>query len=439
VADDACHVEDALHPRKRGRERVGSGDIAQHGLDSLSFEQRRGGRASHQRPHLSVSSPELADEISAEVAGRAGDEGEHRGSLQIARVVGSLPVVELGLYTFAERTPDAITGQSVSPAQRLHDLIEEVELADQLGLDVFGVGEHHRPEFVVSAPTVVLAAAAARTTQITLTSAVTVLSSDDPVRVYEQFATLDLLSGGRAEIMAGRGSFIESFPLFGYSLDDYDDLFAEKLDLLLALRESERITWSGVHRPPLDDLGVFPQPEQQIPIWIAVGGTPASVVRAGSLGLPMALAIIGGLPERFVPMADLHRRAASEAGFSQLPLSINSHGFISDTAEQAIDDSFASVASVMDQIGRERGWPPMTREQYVASATLRGANFVGSPQQVIDKILYQHELFGHDRFMLQLTVGSMSHDKVMHAIELYGTQVAPAVREELARREAATV
>ena len=341
--------------------------------------------------------------------------------------------MELGLYTFAERTPDPHTGRSVTAAERLRDVIEEAELADRLGLDVFGVGEHHRPEFVVSAPSVVLAAIAARTERIRLTSAVTVLSSDDPVRVYEQFSTLDLISAGRAEIMAGRGSFIESFPLFGYSLDDYDDLFAEKLDLLLELREHERITWSGVHRPPLDDLGVFPQPEQKIPIWIAVGGTPASVVRAGTLGLPMALAIIGGLPERFAAMADLHRRAAAEAGHGVLPLSINSHGFISDTPEAAIDDSFASVASVMDAIGRERGWPPMTREQYEASATLRGANFLGSPQQVVDKILFQHEIFGHDRFMLQLTVGSMPHDKVMHAIELYGTQVAPAARSELAR------
>ena len=257
--------------------------------------------------------------------------------------------MELGLYTFAERTPDPHTGRSVSAAERLRDVIEEAELADRLGLDVFGVGEHHRPEFVVSAPTVVLAAIAARTERIKLTSAVTVLSSDDPVRVYEQFSTLDLLSGGRAEIMAGRGSFIESFPLFGYSLDDYDDLFAEKLDLLLELREHERITWSGVHRPPLDDLGVFPQPEQQIPIWIAVGGTPASVVRAGTLGLPMALAIIGGLPERFAPDG---RAAPARGGRgrprSRSPLSINSHGFISDTPEAAIDDSFASVASVMD-------------------------------------------------------------------------------------------
>ncbi len=346
--------------------------------------------------------------------------------------------MELGLYTFAEVTPDARSGERVSPARRLHDLLEEVELADAVGLDVYGVGEHHRPEFAVSAPAVVLAAAAARTRRIRLTSAVTVLSSDDPVRVFEEFSTLDLLSGGRAEIMAGRGSFIESFPLFGYSLDDYDDLFAEKLELLMELRESERITWSGSHRPAIDDLGVYPRPERRIPIWIAVGGTPASTVRAGSLGLPMALAIIGGLPERFAPLAELHRRAAAEAGHdpATLGLSINSHGFVADTSQDAIDQSFAPVASVMDKIGRERGWPPMTREQYEAAATLRGANFVGSPQQVTEKVLFQHEIFGHQRFMLQLTVGSMPHDQVMHAIELYGTQVAPEVREEVRRREA---
>ncbi|HEU0195309.1 MAG TPA: LLM class flavin-dependent oxidoreductase, partial [Gaiellales bacterium] len=325
------------------------------------------------------------------------------------------------------------------PAQRLRDLLEEVELADRLGLDVFGVGEHHRPEFAVSAPAVVLAAAAARTQQIRLTSAVSVISSDDPVRVFEEFSTLDLLSGGRAEIMAGRGSFIESFPLFGYSLDDYDELFAEKLDLLLELRESERVTWSGRHRPPIDDLGIYPRPERQIPVWIAVGGTPASTVRAGTLGLPMALAIIGGLPERFAPLAELHRRAAVEAGHDPagVGLSINSHGFIADSPEEAVERSFGPVASVMNRIGRERGWPPMTREQYEAAATLRGANFVGNPEQVVEKILYQHEIFGHDRFMLQLTIGSMPHEQVMHAIELYGTQVAPAVRAELEARTAA--
>ena len=240
--------------------------------------------------------------------------------------------MELGVYTFAELTPDTRTGRTISPAERLRDLLEEVELADQVGLDVFGVGEHHRPDFAVSAPAVVLAAAAERTTDIRLTSAVSVLSSDDPVRVFQQFSLLDLISGGRAEIMAGRGSFIESFPLFGYALRDYDDLFAEKLELLLRLRETERVTWSGVHRAALDDVGVYPRPLQTpLPVWVAVGGAPESAVRAGTLGLPMALAIIGGLPERFAPFAEFHRRAAEAAGHGRLPLSINSHGHIAET------------------------------------------------------------------------------------------------------------
>jgi probable LLM family oxidoreductase len=344
--------------------------------------------------------------------------------------------MELGIYTFAELTPDPDTGRTVSPQKRLRDLIEEVELADQVGLDVFGIGEHHRPDFAVSAPAVVLAAAAERTSRIRLTSAVNVISSDDPVRVFEQFATLDLLSGGRAEVMAGRGSFIESFPLFGYDLDDYDELFAEKLELLLKLRESERVTWSGRHRPPLEDAGVYPRPLQDpLPVWIAVGGNPESAVRAGSLGLPMALAIIGGLPERFTPFAQVHREAARRAGHVPPPaLSINSHGYVADTSQRAADEAYGPFSTMMDRIGRERGWPPMSRQDFEASRTLRGANFVGSPQEVVEKILFQHELFGHDRFLLQLSVGTQPHSRMLRAIELYGTEVAPAVRSALAAR-----
>ena len=346
--------------------------------------------------------------------------------------------MELGIYTFAETTPDPRTGRTISPRERLRDLLEEITLADQLGLDVFGVGEHHRPEFAVSAPAVVLAAAAARTERIRLTSAVSVLSSDDPVRVFQDFATLDLLSGGRAEIMAGRGSFIESFPLFGYDLQDYDELFSEKLELLLELRAAEHVTWAGRHRPPLDGQGVFPRPLQDpLPVWVAVGGTPQSVVRAGALGLPMALAIIGGQPERFVPFAELHRRAAEEYGHPAPALSINSHGFIADRSQDALDEAFIAHKVVMDKIGSERGWPPMTRGQFDAGATLHGANFVGSPQQVIEKVLFQHELFGHQRFLIQFSVGTMPHASIMRAIELFGTEVAPAVRAEIERRSAA--
>jgi probable LLM family oxidoreductase len=344
--------------------------------------------------------------------------------------------VELGIYTFAELTPDPASGRTITPAERLRELVEEIELADQVGLDVFGVGEHHRPDFAVSSPAVVLAAAAERTSRIRLTSAVSVISSDDPVRVFQDFATLDLLSGGRAEIMAGRGSFIESFPLFGYDLRDYDELFAEKLDLLLALRRSERVTWSGRHRAPLDDLGVYPRPLQdELPLWVAVGGTPQSVVRAATLGLPMALAIIGGMPERFVPFVDLYRRTAAEAGHEPIPpVSINSHGFVADTSQQAADESFGPFAAMMNRIGRERGWPPATRQDFDAARTLRGASFVGSPQEVVEKILFQHELFGHERFLIQFSVGTLPHRSVMRSIELFGTEVAPVVRAELARK-----
>ncbi|MDO8501949.1 MAG: LLM class flavin-dependent oxidoreductase [Gemmatimonadaceae bacterium] len=342
--------------------------------------------------------------------------------------------MELGIYTFAETTPDAATGQTITSAQRLRDLMEEIELADQVGLDVFGVGEHHRPDFSVSAPAVVLAAAAERTKRIRLTSAVTVLSSDDPVRVFQDFATLDLLSGGRAEIMAGRGSFIESYPLFGYDLEDYDELFSEKLEMLLRIRESERVTWSGKHTQSLDNLGVYPRPIQNpLPVWIAVGGTPQSVVRAGTLGLPLAIAIIGGAPERFVPFADLYRESARRAGHdpATLQLSINSHGLIGDSSRETADVAWPAYAMTMGKIGRERGWSPPTRRQFDAERSPRGAMVLGSPQEVIDKILFEHSLFGMTRFLIQFTVGTLPHATVMRSIELFGTKVAPAVRKEV--------
>ena len=344
--------------------------------------------------------------------------------------------MQIGIYSFAEITPDAVTGDVVSAEQRLRDLLEEIELADQVGLDVFGVGEHHRPDFSVSAPAVVLAAAATRTRNIRLTSAVTVLSSDDPVRVFQDFATLDLISGGRAEIMAGRGSFIESFPLFGYDLSEYDELFSEKLDLLLKLRAGEHVTWNGRHRSAIDDLAVYPRPLQQpLPVWIAVGGTPQSVVRAGTLGLPLAIAIIGGEPERFVPLVELYRNVAARAGHdpASLELSINSHGFIADTSQQAADDAFPPYALTMGRIGRERGWPPPTRARFEAERAPRGAMLVGSVQEVIDKLLFEYELFHNDRFLIQFSVGTMPHAKIMRSIELLGTEVAPVVRREVGR------
>jgi len=348
--------------------------------------------------------------------------------------------MEIGVYTFGDVPPAAAEGRAEVEGQRLRDLIEEAELADQVGLDVYGVGEHHRPDYAISAPEVVLAAAATRTKRIRLTSAVTVLSSDDPVRVFERFATLDLLSGGRAEIMAGRGSFIESFPLFGFDLDDYDELFTEKLDLLLKLRDSEHVTWSGRMRPPLRGQGVYPRPLQNpLPVWIAVGGTPQSVIRAAKLGLPMALAIIGGMPERFAPVVDLYRDTARLAGHdpSKLPVSINSHVFVADDSRIAADTIYPAYAEVMTRIGRERGWPPLTREQFEAGRTLRGALAIGSPQQVVEKILFQHEIFGHTRFMAQVS-GVVPHKAIMRHIELLGTEVVPAVRRQIASRTVIT-
>jgi probable LLM family oxidoreductase len=341
--------------------------------------------------------------------------------------------VELGVYTFAELTPEVDGGPVVGAERRLRDLIREIELADQVGLDVFGVGEHHRPDFAVSAPAVALAAAAERTERIRLTSAVSVLSSDDPVRVFQDFATLDLLSGGRAEIMAGRGSFVESFPLFGFDLEDYDELFAEKLELLLAVRAATDVSWDGRLRAPIDGRGVYPRPQQDpLPVWVAVGGSAESAIRTGRLGLPMALAIIGGEPTRFKPFAELHAAAAAEAGAPRPALSINSHGFIAPTSQEAADIAYPAFARMMDRIGRERGWPPMSRAAFEASRRPEGANLVGSPAEVTEKILRQHAIFGHDRFLIQLSVGTLPHAEVMRSIELFGTEVAPAVRRELA-------
>lgn len=349
--------------------------------------------------------------------------------------------MQLGVYTFADVGRDPATGQMVSPGQRLRNLIEEMEVADAVGLDVFGLGEHHRADYAVSAPAVALAAGAARTRRIILASAVTVLSSDDPVRVHEQFATLDLMSGGRAEIMAGRGSFIESFPLFGYDLKNYDALFAENLALLLRIREDERVSWPGGHRAAIDGLGVYPRPERRIPVWIAVGGTPQSAARAGSLGLPMAVAIIGGEPARFVPLVDLYRHAAREAGVSQadMAVGINCHGFVGETFAQAMDAYFPAYAASMSKLGRERGWPALTREQFERGTTLKNHLVFGSPDQVVEKILYQHELFRHDRSMIQFAIGAVPHREVLRAIELFGTKVAPQVRKALGTGSAALV
>jgi probable LLM family oxidoreductase len=339
--------------------------------------------------------------------------------------------MELGLATFAD------LASGVTPAQRMRDLMEEAELADQLGLDVFAIGEHHRPDFLVSSPAVVLAAVAVKTERVRLSSAVTVLSSDDPVRVFQDFAHVDLLSGGRAEIMAGRGSFIESFPLFGYDLEDYDELYAEKLELLLKIRESTHVTWSGRHRAGLADAGVWPRPVQEpLPVWVAVGGSPGSVVRAATLGLPLTIAIIGGQPERFVPLVELYRETARAAGHdpAQTRLAINTHAFVGETSAQA-DGAFASsYLAMMNRIGRERGWPPAGKPQYDALRSPRGAVAVGAPEQVAEKLLFEHELFGHDRYIAQMSVGAVAHRDVLRSMELFGTQVAPLVRAEVARR-----
>ncbi|WP_405081117.1 LLM class flavin-dependent oxidoreductase [Paenibacillus chitinolyticus] len=347
--------------------------------------------------------------------------------------------MEIGISTFVETTPDVHTGEVISHAQRLREVVEEIVLADRVGLDVYGVGEHHRKDYAASSPAIVLAAAAPQTSRIRLTSAVTVLSSADPVRVFQDFATLDGISGGRAEIMAGRGSFIESFPLFGYDLDHYNELFDEKLELLLKIRASEKVTWQGGHRPAIDNLGVYPRPVQDpLPVWIGSGGNQESVVRSGLLGLPLVLAIIGGSPMQFAPLVQLYKKAAAHAGHdaSKLPVASHSHGFIAETTELAADKFFPSTQAVMNVLGRERGWGRYDRSSFDSARSFDGALYVGDPETVARKIVHLRKNVGITRFLLHVPVGTMPHDEVMRAIELLGTEVAPRVREEVAAWEA---
>jgi probable LLM family oxidoreductase len=346
-------------------------------------------------------------------------------------------MLQLGVDSFVSQVSDPETGRTVDPAERMQQLLETIVRADEVGLDNFGVGEHHRREFFDSAPPVILAAGAALTTNIRLHSAVSVLSALDPVRLFQEFATLDLISRGRAELVVGRGSFVEAFPLFGLDTADYDSLFEEKLDLLLAIRANTEVNWSGRHRPPLTGQGVYPRPLQDpLPIWIAVGGNPPSAVRAGKLGLGIAVAIIGGMPERFAPLVELYRQSALRSGHDpeRVPVGINSHAFVAERSQDAVRAFYPGYAELMTRLGRERGWPAMTPEQFEAARTLRGALVVGSAAEVIEKILFQHEIFDHQRFLAQITVGTVEHAKVMRCIELFGTVIAPAVRAEVARR-----
>jgi probable LLM family oxidoreductase len=343
--------------------------------------------------------------------------------------------MQIGIDSFAAVISDPETGATMSPAERLGNLLEEIELADQVGLDSFGIGEHHRADFLDSAPVVLLAAAAARTKQIRLTSAVTVLSADDPVRVFQNFATLDLISKGRAEIVVGRGSFGEAYPLFGLAFEDYDSLFVEKLDLLLELREKTHVHWAGKHRAPLTGQGVYPRPfQEKLPIWIGVGGTPASFARAGAMGLPLMVAIISGEPHRFLPLIELYREAGARAGFVESDLKVGLHqmGFVGDTTEQAAEDYYPGHARMFTHIGKERGWPPTTRAQFDATRGPTGAYLIGDPELVAEKILREHEtLGGLARITFQMTNVAMPHKKMLKSIELLGTKVAPLVRKAL--------
>ncbi len=343
--------------------------------------------------------------------------------------------MQIGVDSFGAVISEPSTGIKLSPVQRIENLLEEIVLADQVGLHVFGIGEHHRSEFVDSAPSVILGAAAMRTNNIRLTSAVTVLSAADPVRVFQEFATLDLVSHGRAEIVAGRGSSVEAFPLFGFDLDDYDSLFSEKLDLLLKIRDNTHVNWSGKHRPALTGQAVYPRPLQNpLPIWVGVGGTPASFVRAGTLGLPLMVAIIGGEPKRFRPLIDLYREAGRRAGHSREKLIVGLHaiGFLGNTTDQAAEDFYPGYAHTFTEIGKERGWPPTTRSQFDALRGPTGALLIGDIDTVTQKILYVNDVLGGlSRITFQMGVSALPHQKMLRSIELLGTRVAPLVHTEL--------
>jgi probable LLM family oxidoreductase len=347
--------------------------------------------------------------------------------------------IEIGVYTLADIGPDPLTGKAISAKQRLNEIIKAAQLADEAGLDVFGVGEHHRLDYVVSSPAVVLASIAQVTKNIKLTSTTSVLSTLDPVRLFEDFATLDLLSDGRAEILAGRGAFIESFPLFGYSTDDYNDLFEEHMDLLLQLNKHETITWSGKFRSPLRNAEISPRPiYDQIPIWIGVGGTPESAERAGRFGVGMALAILGGDPKRFKPLVDLYRQAGIEAGHSpeHLKVGVTGHAYIAETTQLAKDEFYPYYSNYWYYVNRQRGMGTrMSRDDFEHMASPNTALFVGSPQQIIEKVLRQHELFGHTRFLAQVDIGGLPFDQVAKNIELLATEVAPQIRKAINKNE----
>ena len=347
--------------------------------------------------------------------------------------------MQIGIDSFVAALPDPQTGVALHPAERIENLLDEVELADAAGLDVFGIGEHHRSEFLDSAPAVLLAAAAARTKRIRLTSAVTVLSAADPVRVFQEFATLDLISQGRAEIVAGRGSFTEAFLLFGLALNDYDSLFAEKLDLLLRIRDNATVRWSGRHRAPLTGQGIFPRPLQNpLPIWLGVGGTPESFARAGTLGLPLMVAIIGGSPRHFRPLVDLYRETGLRAGHSLEELTVGVHalGYVADTSEEAAADFYPGYAQMFTQIGKERGWPPTTRAQFDAGRGPSGALLVGDAETVSEKILAYHDVLGGiSRLTFQMNAAVVAQAKMRHAIEILGGRVAPLVRAAVPQKE----